>query len=75
MGENTARFHEHPETITGDVSQAFIDFAKQVHPGQPYDSATAALMCRQAYDLGRKEGKPKRTKPSRWGGPSRLSQR
>lgn len=66
MGENT-RFHEYPETITGDVSQEFVDFVKQVHPDQPYDSATAALMCRQAYDLGLKE-RQRRTGPSRWKG-------
>lgn len=66
MSEN-ARFHEHPETITGDVSQEFVEFAMRVHPSLPYDSATVALMCRQAYDLGRKE-RPKRTGPSRWEG-------
>lgn len=67
MGEN-ARFHEYPETVTGDVSQEFVDFVMRVHPSLPYDSATVALMCRQAYDLGRKEQQQKRMGPSRWKG-------
>jgi len=49
------RFIEYPETVAGDASPAFIEFASRVHPSQPYDSATAALMARQAYDLGRRE--------------------
>ncbi len=51
----TDRFTQFPETIAGDVSAGFIEFVLKVHPSQPYDSATAALMCRQAYDLGRRE--------------------
>jgi hypothetical protein len=51
----TDRFTEYPETIAGDVSPAFVEFVLKVHPGQPYDTATAALMCRQAYELGRRE--------------------
>jgi len=49
------RFTEHPETIEGDVSAEFIELVMCIHPDQGYSSAEAALMCRQAYDLGRKE--------------------
>jgi hypothetical protein len=49
------RFTEHPETVIGNVSKEFIDFLLHIHPDPPYDSATAALMCRQAYDIGRRE--------------------
>lgn len=52
------RFAEYPETVAGDVSPAFIEFVLKVHPDQPYDSATVALMCRQAYELGRRESVP-----------------
>jgi hypothetical protein len=55
----TERFPEHPETVIGNVSEEFINFLLQVHPDQDYNSATAALMCRQAYDIGREERKLK----------------
>jgi hypothetical protein len=55
-----ARFTEYPETITGDVSPAFVELVMCVHPGQPCDSAVAALLCRQAYDLGKGEARRER---------------
>jgi hypothetical protein len=53
---STHRFTEHPETISGDPTPAFIEFAMCIHPGQPYDSAETVWLCRQAYDLGKEEG-------------------
>jgi hypothetical protein len=55
MNKLAERFSEYPETVEGDVTPAFIEFVLKVHPGQPYDSAIVALMCRQAYELGRRE--------------------
>lgn len=52
---HTTRFTEHPKTIEGDVSHEFLDFLLHVHPDQPYSSADAAWLCRQAYDIGRKD--------------------
>jgi|1185.fasta_scaffold1068137_1 hypothetical protein len=52
---------EHPATCpyagTGEVSRDFINFVADFQSDEVYDSQTAALLCREAYELGRKEGK------------------
>ncbi len=42
---------------TGQVSREFINFVLDFQSGQQFDSLTAALLCREAYELGRKEGR------------------
>jgi hypothetical protein len=62
MNDLAARFTEYPETIQGDVTPAFIEFVMKIHPSaQPYDSASVALMCRQAFELGRREAQQSQT--------------
>jgi hypothetical protein len=51
------RFTEHPETVEGEVSHEFITFLLHVHPDHPYSSEAAALLCRQAYDIGKRDGR------------------
>jgi hypothetical protein len=41
---------------TGEVSPEFINLVSEFQSGQEYDSLTAALLCREAYELGRREG-------------------
>jgi hypothetical protein len=48
-------FDEFPETIEGDASPEFRSMAMRVHPDQDYSSASTAMLCRRAYDLGRME--------------------
>jgi hypothetical protein len=42
---------------TGEVSREFINLVSEFQPRQEYDSMTAALLCREAYELGRREGR------------------
>jgi hypothetical protein len=42
---------------TGEVSREFIDLVSEFQSGQEYNSLTAALLCREAYELGRREGR------------------
>lgn len=42
---------------TSEVSQEFINFVSDLRCAQEFDSVTAALLCREAYELGRKEGR------------------
>ena len=42
---------------TGEVSPEFINLVSDFQSGQEYDSLTAALLCREAYELGRREGR------------------
>lgn len=46
-----------PYAGTGEVSQEFINFVSDLRSAREYDAMTAALLCREAYELGRKEGK------------------
>jgi hypothetical protein len=41
---------------TAEVSQEFINFVADLRSAQQFDSTTTALLCREAYELGRKEG-------------------
>ena len=41
---------------TGEVSPEFINLLSDFQSGQEYDSLTAALLCREAYEMGRREG-------------------
>ena len=41
---------------TAEVSQEFVNFVADLHSAQEFDSMTTALLCREAYELGRKEG-------------------
>jgi hypothetical protein len=53
-----------PHAKSGDVSQEFANFVRDIRSSQEYDSAVTALLCREAYELGRKEGRmcsPKET--------------
>ncbi len=42
---------------TGEVSPEFINLVSDFQSGQDYDSLTASLLCREAYELGRREGR------------------
>jgi hypothetical protein len=57
------RFTEYPTTVAGNVSHEFVEMALLIHPAQDYDSAMVALLCRQAYNLGKREGKEALTSP------------
>ena len=46
-----------PYAGTGAVSQEFISFVADLRSAREYDAMTAALLCREAYELGRKEGR------------------
>ena len=57
------RFPEFPETVDGDISPGLVEFLLRVHPDLPYSSAVTALICRQAYDLGRLDERNGATQP------------
>lgn len=39
-----------------EVSQEFINFISDLQSAREFNSMTTALLCREAYDLGRTEG-------------------
>jgi hypothetical protein len=45
-----------PNASNGDVSQEFVSFVEDLDAEQEYDSAVTALLCREAYEIGRKDG-------------------
>jgi hypothetical protein len=45
-----------PNAFKGDVSQEFVSFIQELNADQEYDSAVAALLCREAYEIGRNDG-------------------
>jgi hypothetical protein len=45
-----------PNALKGDVSQEFVSFVQDLDADQEYDSAVIALLCREAYEIGRKDG-------------------
>ena len=38
------------------MSQEFVSFVQELNADQEYDSAVTALLCREAYEIGRKDG-------------------
>ena len=45
-----------PNASKGDMSQEFVDFVQDLDADQEYDLAVTALLCREAYEIGRKDG-------------------
>jgi hypothetical protein len=45
-----------PNASKGDVSQEFASFVQDLDAEQEYDPAVTALLCREAYEIGRKDG-------------------
>ena len=45
-----------PNALKGDVSQEFVSFIQDLDADQEYDPAVTALLCRDAYEIGRKDG-------------------
>jgi hypothetical protein len=45
-----------PNASKDDVSQEFVSFIQDLDADQDYDPAVTALLCREAYEIGRRDG-------------------